>query len=124
MLPYIQIIVLVILFGRGVQNPDTLHNLGFILFFVVYTAYIKVYRKTSVLLILFIGFFILGQYFTSLFYKWIYAEPVNLVWIDRLYKMNMFPRKNLKRNGEDPLKDPFMGNVNEFRLYWTIAPDV
>jgi hypothetical protein len=50
----------VTIFARGIQRPDTLHNLGFILFFVVYTAYNELYKKTSVLLILFTSFFILG----------------------------------------------------------------
>jgi hypothetical protein len=55
---YVQSIVLLFLFLKGISNINNLKNLGFMIFFVVYTAYEDIYRKTSSLLILFISFFI------------------------------------------------------------------
>lgn len=59
-------------------------NLGYILFFVIYTAYIDCYRSTSVLLILFISFFIWAQYFLALFHSSVFKDPMSKLWIDRL----------------------------------------
>lgn len=57
------------MFLKGISNINNIKNLGFMIFFVVYTAYEEIYRKTSVLLIIFISFFIAVQYYYSLFYK-------------------------------------------------------
>jgi hypothetical protein len=66
---YIQSIVLLTLFLKGISNINNIKNLGFMIFFVIYTAYEEIYRKTSVLLVMFISFFIAVQYYYSLFYK-------------------------------------------------------
>lgn len=50
-------------------NLKSLRNLGYMVFFVVYTAYENIYRKTSKLLILFMSFFIMVRYYTSLHSK-------------------------------------------------------
>jgi len=58
-LKYVQNIVLLLLFFNGMEELNNLRNLGFMIFFCFYTAYEELYRKTSVLLIVFIGFFII-----------------------------------------------------------------
>jgi len=67
-LRYIQAVVLLFLFYVGVKKINTLQNLGYMSFFIVYTAYEWIYRKTAKLLILFISYFILGQYIFSFAY--------------------------------------------------------
>lgn len=59
-LRYVQSVVLLTLFFNGITNLNNVKNLGYMLFFVVYTAYEEVYRKTSWMLILFNSFFIFG----------------------------------------------------------------
>lgn len=59
-LRYVQSFVLLTLFFSGITNINNAKNLGYMLFFVVYTAYEQVYRKTSIILIFFISFFIIG----------------------------------------------------------------
>lgn len=61
-LKYIHTLVLVILFIQGSGKLNSARSLGFMLFFVVYTAYPGTYRSTSFLLIIFISYFILAQY--------------------------------------------------------------
>lgn len=68
-LKYIHTVVLVILFLQGSDNLNSARSLGFMLFFVVYTAYPETYRSTSFLLIIFISFFIVAQYQFSLVYQ-------------------------------------------------------
>lgn len=67
-LKHIQTLVLICLFINGAQNLNHFRNLGFMLFFVVYTASMDLYRKTSKALVLFVAFFIVGEYFYSLEY--------------------------------------------------------
>jgi len=67
-LKHIQTLVLICLFANGAQNLNHFRNLGFMLFFVVYTASMAFYRKTSKALVLFVAFFIVGEYFYSLEY--------------------------------------------------------
>jgi hypothetical protein len=57
---YIQSIALALMFVHGLRDLYTVQNLGFMIFFVIYTAYEELYRKTSVLLIIFISIFIVG----------------------------------------------------------------
>jgi hypothetical protein len=59
---YIQSFGLALMFVHGLRDLYTVQNLGFMIFFVVYTAYEELYRRTSVLLIIFISIFIVGQY--------------------------------------------------------------
>jgi hypothetical protein len=67
-LKHIQTLVLICLFFNGAQNLNHFRNLGFMLFFVIYTASMELYRKTSKALVLFVAFFIVGEYFYSLEY--------------------------------------------------------
>ena len=66
---HIHSVVLVILFIQGSGNLNSFKSLGFMLFFVVYTAYHQTYRSTSFLLIMFVSFFIIAQYQFSLVYQ-------------------------------------------------------
>jgi len=59
---------LICLFANGAQNLNHFRNLGFMFFFVIYTASMDFYRKTSKALVLFVAFFIVGEYFYSLEY--------------------------------------------------------
>jgi len=68
-LKYIHTLVLVILFIQGSGTLNSARSLGFMLFFVVYTAYPEIYRSTSFLLIIFISFFIVAEYQFSLVYQ-------------------------------------------------------
>jgi len=56
---YAQSIMLLLLFVSGLEHLNTLKNLGYMIFFVVFTAYEWLYRKTSWVLSVFISFFIL-----------------------------------------------------------------
>ena len=67
-LKYIQTIALIAIFINVSGDLNRLRNLGFMLFFVVYTASEYLYRKTSKVLVIFIAFFICGQYYFSLVY--------------------------------------------------------
>lgn len=60
--------MLVILFINGAGQLNNLRNLGFMIFFIVYSASEEAYRKTSSLLVIFLSYFILGQYAFSLVY--------------------------------------------------------
>lgn len=57
---YIQSLALLLMFIHGLRDLYTVQNLGFMICFVVYTAYEELYRRTSVLLIIFISIFIVG----------------------------------------------------------------
>jgi hypothetical protein len=59
-LKYIHTFTLFVLFIYGCKKLNNFKNLGFMLFFCFYTAYEDLYRKTSVLLIIFISIFIVG----------------------------------------------------------------
>jgi hypothetical protein len=72
----IQTVVLIILFINGSDHINNLENLGYMLFFVIYTTYEKLYRKTSKLLTIFISFIIFGQYFFSLTYHFFRNDPI------------------------------------------------
>lgn len=67
-LRYIQLLVLLMLFIFGEKHIDVLPNLVYICAFVVYTTYDRFYRKSSILLIIFMALQIFGQYFFGLKY--------------------------------------------------------
>ena len=67
-LKHIQKVVLLTLFFAGSDDLNNFQNLCYMTFFVVYTSSERIYRKTSMFLVLFISFIIFGQYFVSL--KW------------------------------------------------------
>lgn len=57
------------IFYYGMQEINLLMNLGFMIFFTIFTAYEEIYRKTGFLLLYFISYFILVQYYFSLHYN-------------------------------------------------------
>ena len=63
---YLHIVVLISLLVDAMNRLNTFRGLGFLTFFIVYTASEWLYRQTSRLLSIFISFFILGQYYTCL----------------------------------------------------------
>lgn len=83
---YWHYLVLLFLFLNG-KEINKLRNLGFISFFTVYTASEWLYRETSVLLNVFISFFIFGQYYFSLTY---YRYDGNTQVMDLLLYINMY----------------------------------
>ena len=58
--------MLLAVFMTGVSALEEYKSLGFMVFFIIYTAYESVYRKTSFLLVIWIAFFILERYCKSL----------------------------------------------------------
>jgi hypothetical protein len=63
---YIQTAVLLGVFVMGLSALDEYKSLGFMVFFIVYTAYESVYRRTGFLLVIWISFFIFERYAKSL----------------------------------------------------------
>jgi hypothetical protein len=76
LLRHIQSVVLLALFVRGREDLNSLRNLGFMIFFVVYTASEALYRKTQKVLVIFLSGFILGQYYYSLVYLRYTENPI------------------------------------------------
>jgi hypothetical protein len=68
-LKYIHGLVLLVLFWEGSDNLNHFKNLGFMVFFIIYSASEFIYRKTSKLLVIFVVFFIGGQYCISITYR-------------------------------------------------------
>lgn len=87
MLKYIQTLVLVALFLNGSNSLNSMRNIGFMVFFVIYTTSEYLYRTTSKLLTMFISFFILGQYYFSLNYMK-YEDDQHI--LNRLKWLNLF----------------------------------
>lgn len=54
------VIILIALFTKGVLNLNCINNLGYMGFFVIYTAYEDIYRKTGSILIVFSAVFIVA----------------------------------------------------------------
>ena len=88
----IQFVVLVALFYNGLQKLNNLRNLGFMVFFTIYTASDYAYRKTNILLTGFISFFIMGQYHFSLFYYRYIDDPETMV---TFQFMNLFQKAKI-----------------------------
>lgn len=99
------------MFIYGLRDLNTVQNLGFMIFFVVFTAYEKLYRRTSVLLVLFISIFIVGQYYFSLHYQ-IFAQ-------DKQMRMQ-FKFYSLFLNNS---KDPFNIKGKE-SIYFRLKPQI
>lgn len=66
---YAQSILLFFLFVRGFSDLNNILNLGYLIFFAVYTAYENIYRRTCIILVLFVGTKIVGEYYYSLFWQ-------------------------------------------------------
>lgn len=84
-LKYIQSIALIALFINGSNNLNHLRNLGFMFFFVMYTTSDHLYRRTSKALVMFVSFFVGGQYYFSLIYRKYKADPIRwkqLEWLN------------------------------------------
>jgi hypothetical protein len=54
---------------------NNLKNIGYMIFFVLYTAYEDLYRRTAWVLILFNASFILTQYFFSMYFELQLMDP-------------------------------------------------
>ena len=80
--------LLFFLFVRGFSNLNNVLNLGYLIFFAVYTAYENVYRKSSVILVLFVGGKIVGEYYYSLYWK---IDSDNERFLKRLKWCNWIP---------------------------------
>jgi hypothetical protein len=68
-LKYIQSIVFIILLYNSYSHLNHFANLMYMLFFVIYTANIRLYRKTSLSIIVFFSYLIFIQYYYSLNYR-------------------------------------------------------
>lgn len=66
---YAHVLILISLFIKGVVKLNCFNNLGYMVFFAIYTAYENIYRKTGIVLMIFSSIFIIGQYFYSLHYQ-------------------------------------------------------
>ena len=86
-LKYIQSVALIALLVNGSNNLNHLRNLGFMFFFVVYTSSEYLYRRTSKCLVMFIAFFVGGQYYFSLVYRKYKDDPI--IW-GKLEWLNLF----------------------------------
>jgi hypothetical protein len=83
-LKYIQSLVLIILLYMGYTELDHLANLMFMLFFVVYTAFINFYRVTSKSMTILFSYLICMRYYYSLnYHKFMKDKP-------EMYKMAWF----------------------------------
>lgn len=83
-LKYIQSLVLIILLYMGYKELNHLANLMFMLFFVVYTAFINFYRLTSKSMTILFSYLICMRYFYSLnYHKFIKdkAEMYEMNWL-------------------------------------------
>lgn len=69
------------------DHINELRNLGFMVFFVTFTAQEWLYRKLNFLLIIFVGFFIIGQYYYSLVYMKFKDDPD---FVERLAWWNIY----------------------------------
>jgi len=111
---YIQMFVLLYLFLNGISNLNNLKNLGYMLFFVVYTAYEEVYRKTGVLLILFNASFIMGQYLFTFVYPLVIDDQMMMQ--SRYKWLNLYPNSN-------PSTNPFNFSDGE-SMYFRFIPEM
>lgn len=103
---YAQSILLLYLFANGFEDLNNVKNLGYMIFFVLFTAYERLYRKTSLSLVLFVGFFIFFQYYYSLFWQ------IKFQGLEDRYYMKSLRWWNVIPSGT-PLDDPFEQNTRE-----------
>jgi len=50
------------------KNLNSVQNLSYMAFFVIYTAYEEIYRRTSLILVTFVAVIIWAQYAASLYW--------------------------------------------------------
>lgn len=116
--PHAQSVVLITLFVIGILDVERMRNMMFVLFFVVYTAYYEVYRRTTIVLLTFVQLYILAQYAVSLFYPFFLVEPYDAGIITKLYQLDIFPTK---LDNNDLAKDPY-GLKPGASMYWRVLP--
>jgi hypothetical protein len=110
---HVQFLVLMYLFVKGISNLNNLKNLGYMMFFVLYTAYEQLYRKTSILLLLFTSSFIIGQYAFSFIYPLFISNA--LIMKTTFKWLNLYPPSN-------SIDDPFnFGNSQS--MYFKMLPE-
>lgn len=95
---HLQVLVLVCLYVNGSNKLNSARNLGFMVFFTVYTASEWLYRRTNVALTVFISFFIFGQYYFSLT---VFRYTDNAKLMKTLAWMNMYEPEKLKHWDSD-----------------------
>ena len=76
---YLIFIILFVIESRTEKSINHFMNLGFIFFFAVYITFDWLYRKTAIILLVFMSWFIISQYYYSLHYKVISTDSkINL----------------------------------------------
>jgi hypothetical protein len=109
----VQWVVLFVLFFSGTGEINTLKNLSFMIFFVIFTAYEDFYRKYNKLLTLFVSGIILTQYIFSLYYKLVLEDKPLM---SRLKWLMFFPTEN-------SIENPFqVRDYNSF--YFNVKPHI
>lgn len=86
---YVQLTLLCFLFYNGMKNLNSVQNLAYMAFFVIYTAYEEVYRQTSKILVIFVAAIIFAQYAFSL-YWYLFCDNDQIM--DTARWMNLFPQ--------------------------------
>ena len=72
---YIHLGVLLAMFLNGMQRIDCLENLTYILFFVIFLTFDKIYRKFSIIMVIFMCTEIVLQYYFGLKYHTFITDP-------------------------------------------------
>jgi hypothetical protein len=115
-LKHVQLVVLIVLFAIGSSNINNAKNMGYMLFFMIYTAFEELFRKTAVLLIIFNSSFILAMYLFSFSWPLFYEK------MEHDKKNNIFAWMNCYPN-ENSYKDPF-GLVERISDFNVASPDL
>ena len=71
----VHLLVLFAMFLNGMMKIDCLENLTYILFFVIFLTFDKIYRKMSIIMVCFMCFEILMQYYFGLKYHSFITDP-------------------------------------------------
>ena len=112
-LKYIQLTLLCFLFYNGMKNLNSVQNLAYMGFFVIYTAYEEIYRQTSKVLVIFVATIIFSQYAFSLYY-YLFTSSDQLM--DQARWMNLYPQEN-------PNDDPWLLKDSK-SMYWAVGPNM
>jgi hypothetical protein len=121
---YIQLFVLLALFLAGETQIDRLPNLVYICAFVIYTAFDKFYRKTSLFLIMFMCFLIFGQYFFGLKYH-MFIEKKYLMYNMKWYgfvQCDKYTIGNLEKYTWEQLEQMCI-KTDPYFPHWTDNPE-
>jgi len=109
---YVQAIVLLLLFYSGMEKINNFQNLGFMLFFLLFTAYEDLYRRFGFLLSIFISIFIVGQYTFSFVFPYFMDDQKKM---ERFQWWGLIPI-------DDKITDPFEFNQKANSFYAKLEP--